>query len=82
MIHSSTYQKYLQEPIVTIRDGRFVVPVKSECRGEVKGLVHSTSASGATLFVEPMSVVEANNEMKVLQAKEKAEMDRIILNSL
>lgn len=79
MIHSSTYQKYLQEPIVTIRDGRFVVPVKSECRGEVKGLVHSTSASGATLFVEPMSVVEANNEMKVLQAKEKAEMDRIIL---
>ncbi len=79
MIRSSTYQKFLQEQIVTIRDGRFVVPVKSEYRGEVKGLVHSTSASGATLFIEPMAVVEANNEMKVLESKAKAEEERIIL---
>ncbi len=79
LIRSATYQKYLQEPIVTIRDGRFVVPVKSEYRGEVKGLVHATSSSGSTLFIEPISVVEANNEIKVLESKEQMEIERIIL---
>ncbi|MCL2884798.1 MAG: endonuclease MutS2 [Oscillospiraceae bacterium] len=71
--------KYLQEPIITQRDGRFVVPVKAECRGDIAGLVHDTSASGATVFVEPMSVVEAGNDIKVLQSKEAAEIDRILL---
>ena len=79
MIRSTTYQKYLQEPIVTIRDGRFVIPVKAEYRAEVKGLVHDTSSSGATYFIEPMSVVELNNEIRVLQSKEQQEIDRIIL---
>ena len=77
-VKSATYQKFLQEPIVTIRDGRFVVPVKVEHRHEVSGLVHDTSASGATVFIEPMGSVEANNELKVLDAKEAAEIDRII----
>ncbi len=79
LIHSTAYQKYLQEPIVTIRDGRFVVPVKAEYRGEVKGLVHASSASGSTLFIEPISVVEANNEIRVLESKEEIEIERIIL---
>ena len=78
MVRSATYQKFLQEPIVTMRDGRFVVPVKAECRGEVKGLVHDMSSSGATVFIEPMSVVELNNEIRVLENKEKVEIDRII----
>ena len=78
MVRSSTYQKYLQEPIVTMRAGRFVVPVKAECRGEVAGLVHDTSSSGATVFIEPMSVVEANNEIKVLISREEAEIERIL----
>ena len=78
MIRSSTYQKYLQEPIVTMRDGRFVIPVKSEYKGEVKGLVHDTSSSGATFFIEPMGVVELNNEIRVLENKEQLEVERII----
>ncbi len=78
IIHSSQYQKYLQEPVVTIRSDRFVVPVKLECRGNVAGLVHDTSSSGATVFVEPMAVVEANNDIRVLRSKEEAEIDRII----
>ncbi|MGI5895746.1 MAG: endonuclease MutS2 [Oscillospiraceae bacterium] len=78
MIRSSSHQRYLQDAIVTIRDGRFVVPVKAEFRGEVPGLVHDTSASGATLFIEPISVVETNNEVRVLQAQEKEEIDRIL----
>lgn len=78
MIHSTAYQKYLQDPIVTLRGGRFVVPVKAEFRGEIAGLVHDTSASGATVFVEPMGVVEANNQVKVLQSEEQAEIERIL----
>lgn len=73
-----SFSKYLQENIVTTRGGRFVIPVKSEYRNEVKGLVHDTSASGATLFIEPMSVVEANNELRELQSREEYEIDRIL----
>lgn len=78
MVRSATYQKYLQENIITQRDGRFVVPVKIEYRGEVKGLVHDTSGSGSTVFIEPMAVVEANNEIRILQNKEQLEIDRIL----
>ncbi len=78
MVRSATYQKYLQENIITQRDGRFVVPVKIEYRNEIKGLVHDTSASGSTIFVEPIAVVEANNEIRILQGKEQTEIDRIL----
>ena len=78
MIRNPATQKLLQDPIVTIRGGRFVVPVKAEHRHEVPGLVHDTSASGATVFVEPMGAVEANNELKVLESAEAAEIERIV----
>ena len=77
LIKSRSTQKFLQEAIVTMRDGRYVVPVRSEYKNEVSGLVHDTSATGQTFFIEPMSVVEANNEIRVLKSREQAEIERI-----
>ena len=78
IISSPSYGKILQETIITQRDGRFVVPVKAEHKGDLPGLVHDISSTGATLFVEPMGVVQANNEFIELQAKEQKEIDRIL----
>ncbi len=78
IIKDGAKSKYLQEAIVTQRDGRYVIPVKSEYKNLVPGIVHDTSSSGATLFVEPMIIVELNNELRVLQSKERAEIDQIL----
>ena len=78
VISSPAYSKFLREPIITIRQGRYVVPVKSECKNDVPGLVHDVSATGSTYFVEPMSAVNANNALRELQLKEKKEIERIL----
>ncbi|MBE6609373.1 MAG: endonuclease MutS2 [Ruminococcaceae bacterium] len=75
---SGSFAKYLQESIVTVRNGRYVVPVKSEYKNEIKGLVHDTSSTGATVFIEPYGVVEANNELRELESKETREKERIL----
>lgn len=78
VISSPAYSKYLREPIITIRQGRYVVPVKSECKNDIPGLVHDVSATGSTYFVEPMSAVNANNALRELELKEKKEIERIL----
>ncbi|MCD7890940.1 MAG: endonuclease MutS2 [Ruminococcus sp.] len=78
MVRNQSVQKCLQESSVTIRDGRFVLPVKSEYRGQISGLIHDTSATGQTIFIEPMAIVEANNDIRILEGKEQEEIERII----
>ena len=78
IITSPSYAKFLREPIITIRQGRYVVPVKSECKNDIPGLVHDVSATGSTYFVEPMSAVNANNALKELEIQEKKEIERIL----
>ncbi|MBQ6594177.1 MAG: endonuclease MutS2 [Clostridia bacterium] len=80
IIRSPSTQKYLMDAIITVRNGRYVVPVKAECRQNVPGIVHDQSGTGSTLFIEPMSVVEIGNELKQWTAKERAEIDRILLD--
>ncbi|MBR4101305.1 MAG: endonuclease MutS2 [Oscillospiraceae bacterium] len=78
MVRSKSMQKYLQETTVTIRDGRFVLPVKTEYRTQMAGLIHDTSSSGQTIFIEPMQIVEANNDIRLLESRELEEIDRIM----
>jgi DNA mismatch repair protein MutS2 len=77
-VNSPTYSKYIQDNIVTIRNDRYVIPVKSECKGSIPGLVHDQSSSGATLYVEPMVIVEMNNELKINLIQEQQEIERIL----
>ncbi len=77
-ITAGSYARHLQENIVTMRNGRYVIPVRVESKNEIKGLIHDTSASGATIFVEPMAVVDANNELRMLEVKEQHEIERVL----
>lgn len=77
-ISGGAYSKYLQENIVTMRNGRYVIPVKAECKNEIKGFIHDTSSSGATVFIEPVGVLESNNAIKVLEGREEREIERIL----
>lgn len=79
-ITSPKYSKYLQDNIITVRGDRYVIPVKSDCKGAIPGLVHDQSASGSTLFVEPMQIVELNNELKVELVNEQLEIEKILRN--
>ncbi len=79
-LHSLLHSKYIQEPIVTIRNGRFVIPVKSEYQSQVKGFVHDTSTSGSTVFIEPMVIFEINNEISNLHTEENIEIEKILMN--
>ena len=78
MIHSQHYKKFLQDPIVTMRSDRYVIPVRAEYKSEVQGIVHDTSATGQTLFIEPMTVVNSNNEIRDLKNKEQQEIEKIL----
>ncbi len=78
MIHSSGYAKYIQESVITSRNGRYVIPIKEEYRSQVKGLVHDISSSGSTVFIEPMSVFEWNNELQQLKIEEEREIEKIL----
>ena len=80
ILHSSTYSKYMRENLVTIRNGRFVIPVKEEYRGAVKGFIHDMSSSGSTVFIEPISVFDLNNELSNLHIEESLEIERILQN--
>ena len=77
---NGSYSKILQENLVTVRNGRYVIPVKAECKNEMKGLIHDTSSSGATIFVEPMAIVDANNELRMLHSREEHEIERILFS--
>ena len=79
MISSTTYSKFLREPIITIRQGRYVVPVKSEHKNDIPGMVHDVSSSGSTYFIEPMSAVNANNALRELELQEQKEIERILM---
>ena len=78
MIHSSSFSKYIQENVITIRNGRFVIPIKEEYRSQVKGFVHDVSNAGSTLFIEPISIFEWNNEINQLKLKEEVEIEKIL----
>lgn len=79
-IHSSTYSKYIMEPIITIRENRYVVPIKEEYRSQVKGFIHDISSSGSTVFIEPLSVFELNNDISNLKIEEEIEIEKILAN--